>query len=102
MTRSVTIVGLGYVGLPLAYEACRNGLKVVGLDIDATVVAGLVGGLSHIDDLRSVDISEMQTAGFKATSDPACIESSDVVVICVPTPLDEEGTPDLAAVRAAA
>jgi len=99
---SLTIVGLGYVGLPLAQEACRSGLRVVGLDTDLAVVSDLSSGLSHIDDIDSVDLAKMAKAGFLATTDSSCIRSSDVVVICVPTPLDEDGTPDLGAVKAAA
>jgi nucleotide sugar dehydrogenase len=101
MTCSLTIVGLGYVGLPLAQEACRSGLRVVGLDTDPSVVSGLSTGLSHIDDIDSVDLAKMARAGFLATTDSSCIRGSDVVVICVPTPLDEDGTPDLGAVKAA-
>jgi UDP-N-acetyl-D-glucosamine dehydrogenase len=99
---SLTIVGLGYVGLPLAQEACGSGLRVVGLDTDPAVVSDLSTGLSHIDDIDSVDLAKMARAGFLATTDSSCIRGSDVVVICVPTPLDEDGTPDLSAVKAAA
>jgi len=98
---SLTIVGLGYVGLPLAQEACRSGLRVVGLDTDPAVVSDLSSGLSHIDDIDSVDLAKMARAGFLASTDSSCIRSSDVVVICVPTPLDDDGTPDLGAVKAA-
>ncbi|SVB42194.1 uncharacterized protein METZ01_LOCUS195048 [marine metagenome] len=101
MTSSVTIVGLGYVGLPLAQEACRSGLRVVGLDIDLPVVSGLSDGVSHIDDIDSADLAEMLETRFLVTADPACIRDSDVVIICVPTPLDDDGAPDLDAVKAA-
>jgi len=98
VTISVTIIGLGYVGLPLAQEACRSGMQVSGFDTDSTVVTRLNGGESHIDDVDMADLAEMLEAGFAATDDPACVGASDVVVICVPTPLDEAGTPDLSAV----
>ena len=98
---SLTVVGLGYVGLPLVQEACRSGLLVVGLDTNAFVVTGLMSGESHIDDLDSTDIARMLEFGFTATDEPACIGESDVVVVCVPTPLDASGTPDLGAVKAA-
>ncbi|MDP7066080.1 MAG: nucleotide sugar dehydrogenase, partial [Acidimicrobiales bacterium] len=101
MTDSLTIVGLGYVGLPLAQEACRSGLTVVGLDTEQAVAASLSSGESHIDDVDSTGVAEMLAAGFNATTDSACIRDSGVVVICVPTPLDEDGTPDLGAVKAA-
>ena len=101
MTSSLTIIGLGYVGLPLAREACRSGLAVTGLDTDSAVVAGLMNGQSHVDDIDSTDLAEMLQAGFHATSDSTCVGSSDIVVICVPTPLNDDGTPNLDAVRAA-
>ncbi len=101
MTDSLTIIGLGYVGLPLAQEACRSGLAVTSLDTDSVVVAGLISGESHIDDVDSAGVAEMLAAGFEATTDPTCIRDSDVIIICVPTPLDEDGTPDLGAVKAA-
>ena len=102
VTYSLTVVGLGYVGLPLAQEACLSGMKVAGLDTDPTVVSGLSNGVPHIDGIDSLDLAVMVESGFLATNDPSCIRSSDVVVICVPTPLDDDGTPDLNAVRASA
>ena len=101
MTNSLTIVGLGYVGLPLAREACRSGLKATGLDTDPSVVSALSAGVSHIDDIDPADLAEMLGAGFLATTRPTCISDSDVIIICVPTPLDDDGTPDLGAVKAA-
>lgn len=99
---TVAIVGLGYVGLPLAHEAARQGLDVYGLDVDAAMVDALNGGRSHVDDLGDVDIAEMTANGFRATTDPSCLSEADVIVICVPTPLGPNGGPDLAAVEAAA
>jgi UDP-N-acetyl-D-glucosamine dehydrogenase len=92
------IVGLGYVGLPLANAAARSGIDVVGLDLNSTIVDGLNSGRSHIDDLSSTDIAELGKTGFSATSDATVIADADIVVICVPTPLDEDGRPNLAAV----
>ncbi len=92
------MIGLGYVGLPLAEEACGSGLAVTGLDTDSSVTAGLLNGISHIDDIDSVGVVSMLEAGFEATTDPDCIADSDVIVICVPTPLDADGAPDLGAV----
>ena len=101
MTTSLTIIGLGYVGLPLANEACRSDMRVVGLDTNPSVVSGLSNGVSHIDDIDSADLAEMLGSGFLATTKPTCISDSDVIIICVPTPLDDDGTPDLSAVKAA-
>jgi nucleotide sugar dehydrogenase len=97
----LVVIGLGYVGLPLAQEAVRSGHRVVGLDTSATVVDRLNAGLSHVDDLSDADIAAMVSGGFRTTSDPACIADASVVVICVPTPLDSTGGPDLGAVLAA-
>ncbi|WP_192808561.1 nucleotide sugar dehydrogenase [Actinomadura montaniterrae] len=98
----LVVVGLGYVGLPLAREACRAGLTAGGLDRDAAVVAGLAAGRSHVDDVTDADVAAMLGAGFTATGDPAVLGAAQTIVICVPTPLAPEGGPDLTAVRGAA
>ena len=97
----LAVIGLGYVGLPLAQEACRSGLRVVGLDTSDGVVQGLTAGRSHIDDLSEADLAAMLAAGFTATTDPSVLQSAATIVICVPTPLTEAGGPDLRAVHAA-
>ncbi|MFC7327495.1 nucleotide sugar dehydrogenase [Marinactinospora rubrisoli] len=101
-THDLAVIGLGYVGLPLAHEATRVGLKVVGLDVSDRVVEGLTAGRSHIDDLSADDIASMRQAGFSATTDAAVLAAAQTIVICVPTPLSAEGGPDLGAVTAAA
>jgi len=100
-TLDLVVVGLGYVGLPLAREATRAGLTVAGLDVDPASVAGLNAGRSHVDDLSDDDVGAMVAAGFRATTDPAVLAGADTVVICVPTPLGAEGGPDLTAIRSA-
>jgi nucleotide sugar dehydrogenase len=97
----VMIVGLGYVGLPLAQVSTRVGMSVLGFDINPDTVATLNAGHSHIDDLGDEDIQEMLRAGFRAASDEAMIGAVDVAVICVPTPLSDGDGPDLRAVIAA-
>jgi len=94
----MAIIGLGYVGLPLAQQASRSGLKVVGYDVNAAMVESLNGGISHIDDLSDDDIAEMISLGFTATTDEAILAEANAVVICVPTPLSVDGEPDLGAV----
>lgn len=102
MKRSdMVIIGLGYVGLPLAQQATRRGVAVVGFDLNQATVEGLTSGASHVDDLSDVDISEMNAAGFTATTDPSVLADTDAIVICVPTPLDDSGAPDLTAVTSA-
>jgi nucleotide sugar dehydrogenase len=95
------VIGLGYVGLPLAREAALSGLTVAGLDLDERVVAGLNAGRSHVDDLSGADIAEMLARGFRATTDESAVGEPATVVICVPTPLSPASGPDLTAVRAA-
>jgi len=101
VTQRVVIVGLGYVGLPLAQGATRAGLHVTGLDLSSGVVDGLNAGRSHVDDLSDADIAEMAAGGFTATTDPAALADADVAVVCVPTPLSADGGPDLTAVTSA-
>ncbi|MFM8648439.1 MAG: nucleotide sugar dehydrogenase [Actinomycetota bacterium] len=98
----LVVLGLGYVGLPLVIEASRRGLAVTGLDLSSRVVDGLSAGRSHVDDISDADVSAAVAAGFRATTDAACLRDADVAVICVPTPLDADRAPDLSAVRAAA
>ncbi len=101
MPKEVLIIGLGYVGLPLAREAAQAGLRVVGYDTSADIVEGLTAGRSHIDDLTDDEITAMRAQGFRATTDIAAAGQPDVIVICVPTPLSVADGPDLGAVRAA-
>ena len=101
MAVDVVILGLGYVGLPLAREATLAGLEVVGFDINPDVVSALNAGRSHIDDLSDGDVAEMTKAGFRATTDESEIAEADAAIICVPTPLSDDGRPDLGAVSAA-
>jgi nucleotide sugar dehydrogenase len=98
----LVVIGLGYVGLPLVREACRAGLEVGGLDLDARVVAGLKAGLSHVDDVSPAEVEEMLAAGFTPSRDESILQGARTVVICVPTPLSADGGPDLSAVRKAA
>lgn len=100
-TKTVTIVGQGYVGLPLAQAAARAGMTVHGLDVTESLVAMLNDGRSHVDDLSDLDIQEILGLGYRATTDPRVVAESEVVVVCVPTPLGEGGSPDLGAVKAA-
>lgn len=99
--QNVVVVGQGYVGLPLAQGATEAGLQVTGLELNPRVVEQLNNGVSHVDDLSDADIATMNDRGFRASSDPSVIADADVVVICVPTPLGEAGSPDLNAVESA-
>ncbi|MGC5009568.1 nucleotide sugar dehydrogenase [Streptosporangium sp. DT93] len=97
----LAVIGLGYVGMPLAKEATAAGLRVVGLDLDPDKVEALNAGRSYIDDLTDADLEHMLAAGFTATLDETVLSDSAAVVICVPTPLDEDHRPDLSSVEGA-
>ncbi|WP_344013392.1 nucleotide sugar dehydrogenase [Streptomyces thermospinosisporus] len=100
-TTDLVVVGLGYVGLPLARSAAAAGLKVVGLDRSRQVVDGLNSGRSHVDDITDAEVATMLEQGFCASDRPEVIAEAAAVVICVPTPLTEYGSPDLGAVHVA-
>ncbi len=90
------IVGLGYVGLPLALQFCRSGLNVAGLDIDPAKVAALNRGESYIRHIPGNAVAEQLRSGrFAATADFSVVREADAVVICVPTPLNKNREPDL-------
>ncbi|MDA0644346.1 nucleotide sugar dehydrogenase [Nonomuraea sp. NPDC049486] len=97
----LAVIGLGYVGMPLAKEAVAAGLKVVGLDVDPRKVDALKAGQSYIDDLTDADLDHMLANGFTATLDETVLAECSTIVICVPTPLDEDHRPDLSAVEGA-
>ncbi|HEX6693876.1 MAG TPA: nucleotide sugar dehydrogenase [Longimicrobiales bacterium] len=97
------VVGLGYVGLPLAVEAARSGFRVLGLDKSPEVVAGINRGESHIGDVADVDVETLAVTGMlTATTDAARLSECDAISICVPTPLSKIKDPDLSYVVAAA
>ena len=91
----IGIVGMGYVGLPLALLFSGERFRVTGFDIAADKVATLNAGRSYIVRILPEAIAEVQKAGFRATADYAEIAAMDAVIICVPTPLDEHHEPDL-------
>jgi len=91
----IGIVGMGYVGLPLALLFSAERFKVTGFDIAADKVAKLNAGGSYIVRILPTSIQEAQKQGFRATSDYAEIAAMDAVIICVPTPLNEHHEPDL-------
>ncbi|GAB2773463.1 nucleotide sugar dehydrogenase [Amycolatopsis magusensis] len=101
-TTGLVVVGLGYVGLPLARQACRAGVPTTGLDIDEPLVSSLNAGRSPVHGVTGDDLAHMLATGFRATSDDAVLATAETVVICVPTGLTPQGKPDLRAVRSAA
>jgi UDP-N-acetyl-D-glucosamine dehydrogenase len=91
----IGIVGMGYVGLPLALLFSEQGFRVTGFDIEPAKVAKLNAGGSYIVRILPESIQEAQKSGFCATSNYADVAEMDAVIICVPTPLNEYHEPDL-------
>jgi UDP-N-acetyl-D-glucosamine dehydrogenase len=90
------VIGLGYVGLPLAIEFARAGFHVVGFDVDKTKVDALNAGRSYIPDVPSEHVAQSVNAGlFTATTDENALADVDIIDICVPTPLRKTRDPDL-------
>jgi len=97
----VGIVGLGYVGLPLAVAFAEVGFEVVGVDNDAGKVAAINAGESHVEDVPVENLRPLTEAGrLRAARGFESIADADAILVCVPTPLDENRTPDLSAVEA--
>jgi UDP-N-acetyl-D-glucosamine dehydrogenase len=92
----VGIIGLGYVGLPLAIHFCRRGFKVMGFDVDEAKIDCLTRGCSYIKHIPDAFVGELSEKGrFLATCDFARLAEPDCLLICVPTPLDDKMEPDL-------
>jgi UDP-N-acetyl-D-glucosamine dehydrogenase len=98
----VGVMGLGYVGLPVATAFARAGFRVIGYDISPDVTAGVNVGRSHIADVPAERVAELVAAGrLTATSEPARLGECDAILICVPTPLSKTRDPDVSHVVAA-
>ena len=96
MQAVIGIVGLGYVGLPLAQAFCRQGVKIIGFDIDQEKIDLIENDQSYIKHIGDDTIKEMRAGGlFNVTTDFAEIANVDVIIICVPTPLSKHREPDL-------
>ena len=92
----IAIIGMGYVGLPLAIAAAAAGFQVIGFDIDPAKVTGLNVGRSHLSSVPQDRVAAMAAGGrFTATGDPARLADADAILICVPTPLSRYREPDL-------
>ncbi len=96
--KTIAVVGLGYVGLPLALLAARKGYRTVGIDIDPKKMDGLKNHTSYIDDVSDQELKET-AATF--TNDASVVSDIDAVVICVPTPVTHDKQPDLGPVKSA-
>ena len=96
------VVGLGYVGLPLAARAAGQGIRVIGFDVNPAVAEGVNAGRSHISDLGDADVAEARARGLlEATTDMSRLAACDAIAICVPTPLSRTRDPDIRHILAA-
>src|SRR5215467_10420421 len=99
----VGVIGLGYVGLPLAVEFAKAGFRVIGYDVSERVVGLLMRGDSHIQDVAAADVAALVKSGkFQATTDESRLNEADAISIAVPTPLSKTRDPDMSYVIAAA
>ncbi|CAH1659852.1 Protein CapL [Hyphomicrobiales bacterium] len=96
--RSIAVIGLGYVGLPVAVAFAKSGARVLGFDIDRARIAELRG---HHDRTRETSESDLRESGLKLTADPADLREADFFIVTVPTPIDDANRPDLSLVTAA-
>lgn len=102
-TATLGVVGLGYVGLPLAVEKAKEGFKTIGFDVQQSKVEMVNTGKNYIGDVVNEDLQEIVKSGLlSATTDFAQVANADCVCICVPTPLDEHQQPDISYVKASA
>ena len=95
-TAKCGVVGLGYVGLPLAVELGHVGFEVIGLDVSQPKIDDINKGVSYIQDVPTADVAELVKKGkLKATSDFSAVAELDTINICVPTPLRKTKDPDM-------
>ena len=96
----VGVVGLGYVGLPLAVEKAKAGFETIGFDIQASKVDAVNSGHNYIGDVVDSDLKKLvETGMLKATTDFSFVKETDFIAICVPTPLDVHQQPDISYVK---
>ncbi len=100
---TISVIGLGYVGLPLAVEFAREGYRVIGVDVDPEKVRLLNQGVSYIPDIPTEVVAELARKGtLSATTDYSVLQGVDAISICVPTPLRKTKDPDMSYIIAAA
>lgn len=100
---SVGVIGLGYVGLPLAVELAKKNFSVTGFEIDVKKTNGIKNGRSYIGDIKSEEIEKLvRTKKLSATTDFAGLADMDIIIICVPTPLRKSKDPDVSYIISAA
>ncbi|HEX3176252.1 MAG TPA: nucleotide sugar dehydrogenase [Methylomirabilota bacterium] len=102
-TPTIGVIGLGYVGLPLAVAFAQSGATVIGVDLDPRRVAGVTAGESFVEDVPTATLAALVRAGrLGATTEVDALKEADAIVICVPTPLGKSKEPDISFIIAAA
>ena len=101
LSTTISVIGLGYVGLPLAISAAQSGYEVYGIDVDQVKVDLIKSGKSPVEDISDPEIQNAVSGKLKLGSDFSPIKESSIVIICVPTPLDIDRKPDLSSIDAA-
>ena len=101
-TWTAGVIGLGYVGLPLAVNAVQRGLRAIGFDVDAAAVERLRNGHSPVEDISDEALRAALAAGLEVTADESRLGEADALFICVPSPLNRHREPDMRYIEAAA
>jgi UDP-N-acetyl-D-glucosamine dehydrogenase len=101
LSTTISVIGLGYVGLPLAISAAQSGYKVYGIDVDPLKIHLIKSGKSPVEDISDPEIQNAISGKLKVGSDFSPVKDSSIVIICVPTPLDVDRKPDLSLIDAA-
>ena len=101
LSTTISVIGLGYVGLPLAISAAQSGYEVYGIDVDQVKVDLIKSGKSPVEDISDPEIQNAISGKLKVGSVFSPVEDSSIVIICVPTPLDVDRKPDLSLIDAA-
>jgi len=101
-SRTLAIIGQGYVGLPLAMAACDAGWIVIGIDNSEAKVAQINSGISPVEDISDIQLQTVLASGaYKVSTDFSAVKQASVITVCVPTPLDKNREPDLSLLRSA-
>ena len=102
-TAKLGIIGLGYVGLPLAAEFARAGFSVTGFEVEERKVKSILSGKSYIEDVESATVAPLVEEGrLSATADFSLLKEQDIIIVCVPTPLRKSRDPDVSYIVSAA
>ena len=102
MNRKISVIGLGYVGLPLAIAAAKANFRVVGIDLNNEKLKNFAAGIAVVEGVDSLELSRMiKSKDLTVTNDFSEIKESEIVVVCVPTPLTDKSEPDLSHILSA-